>query len=709
MAAVATFTPKPHYSRRVSFNNLVQGGPVEKSPYITSPTEREKPINVEPLAAFFGNYSMSGKPAVPSISYRKTLRLPDPPSRSILKNKLSPTQLSSNITNAVSLGVSYHGDINDLVSSPLDVPRLELAKIYILDPNGNRIEDGSNAQVAQDNAIQNKTLEDSAIDDDEDLMSPTEAPKFKRPSFSGMTDEELLALDPQFANHKTSDLNSFKFNSTSTFYPTARRNSTTTSTSPTMAKQVFYPSLNENNYKSVSLTVKHNDFDEVAFPRTILTVLSGRRHTWNSLDWLLLIAEDVSDIPCFLQDGDHLVVSGLIPLKFLDQNQDRRRNSTLSCVEAKIQQKCESLLEYIMLNLPADLLRLKVTVELVLDVTASDPMALSQQKNKNVVKTGTKFMIDHLFKQYQPVIIVMGNKSTNLNFKYPKRIKKTLLAVPSVSGNALSITHRGSVSGPQRHSISGPSPSQTPNMSKETDADEYLIKLTSYLIKYAPVPVVLVGNATQFHVDFKKQSIRPPEKSGVTFAADLHDKYKARPQATEACKRKNSAISDISIESFNGNEERSLSSTKQTSLDSSPSLPEKVQDILESPGEDRFLRMMQAISDQSLSESNEYLGKVKSDTLSGDLLGSRVHQVYSSMSQGRQNGLLKSTSGSSSAYKVKSLISYDPEEEKRNEKLIKDKKLRKSTSRGSLVSSKLDTKVVQKKKSFLQKIGIKKS
>ena len=58
-------------------------------------------------------------------------------------------------------------------------------------------------------------------------------------------------------------------------------------------------------------------------------------------------------------------------------------------------------------------------------------------------------MIDHLFKQYQPNLIIIGNKSSNLNFKYPVKMNKL---------NNL-----------------------------------YLIKLSSYIVKYSTIPVILVG------------------------------------------------------------------------------------------------------------------------------------------------------------------------------------------------------------------------
>ncbi|ODV78747.1 uncharacterized protein CANTADRAFT_53277 [Suhomyces tanzawaensis NRRL Y-17324] len=581
------------FSRRVSFNNLHQDW-----------AETEPPA-WNPLYTQNGNYDHFSDPnfgygnstvndilkAYSQQPVKKKLKLPAPPSKSILKNKVSLQQLEYN-SMARDVAVECEDDFTD----------------------------------------NNKTL---TLGEQTHAAPPPAAPSSRRKLYLGMTDEELMALDPQFktTKAKTSNMENFKFDSQTTYYLPSRRPSTSTIGSQPAPRQVMYPSSNENNYKSISLTVKHNQFDQFPYNRTILTVLSGRRHTWNSVDWLLLINQSLEEsATSFLQDGDYLVISALIPLKFL--NDYKKHAKKPAALDDYLYKKCENLLNYIVNNelLKANDLRLKITVELVTD---NDPL------NGHIINprlTGTKYMLQHLFKQYQPSIVVVGNKSSNLNFKYPLKIKK------------------------------------------QNQKDEFLIKLSSFVVKYSPVPVVLVGNSTEFHNKTGREAIS------------------------------SSAESIESTESFTGPE---------------CDFGEQLATISESQSESRFEDMIKLISDKSLGDSRYYLEALnsKDDNLK---LDSKIHSIYRSQTTGhRSNSLHRMTSADSSThemyssndpiYKVRSLISYNEEKELKNDKLRKDLKrnrTRNSVSSKSTVGSDKkdakDKKDKKEKKSLWQKLGLKK-
>lgn len=650
--------PSGPYSRRVSFNNLhpddLESGASKFYSYSDSAATHHADLEVSKI---FGNYSLGSMMAGP----RKRVKLPDPPLKLILKNKLTPHQLLQNLQHAALLGVSYHGDLNDLAQA--DTEKLPID-----------------------------------LDLDDELLPPPPpppAPSARRKSYSQMTDEELMALDPQFSKPRTSSLDGFKFDLSSMYYSNARRASTG-GTLPAQAipKQVVYPSLNENNYKLMSLTVRHQGYDlEPSTTRTLLTVVSGRKHTWNSLDWLLLtvpenesgdesVSGHVGSIMSFLQDGDYLVVAGLVPLKFMEGCLDQKKQH---CIDDKLYQKCDHLLQYILDNLPDKSLRLKITVEFVLDVAPSDPLAGNYKKGQ---LTGAKFMLSHLFKQYQPTLVIVGNKLTNLNFKYPIRKRRQRSAVSPTPTLPIQLSKISL--GQSQSSDQGP--------------DAYLIKISSFLIKYSTVPLVLVGNSTVFH---HKSELK--QSTAVTFSDTKPPTSRSILDIPASHPRKDLATSDVSIESFNGNADSNSSSTLETPEE----LLDTIDDLQNSLSEARFADMLTSISLYSLAHSNNYLSVVNDDSvdrLSPQILNSKVHQVYSSI--GHKSGALsKSLSNGTAgkAYKVKSLISYSEEEEKKNEKMIHDKKLKKTASRGSVGSLKSsDDKKPKNKKSFFQKLGMKK-
>lgn len=659
----------PQYSRRVSFNNLSPEEPVS--------TNLQHPYGLHLVQAaeaavdflkVFGNYTFS----------RKRVRLPDPPAHSILRNRLSPAQLSSNIEHALLEGTSFHGDLNDLAANPpKNVPRLELARVVDAVENGNAtsadnldgnaIDPNDDASYdTNDNAtgVDNSQADTSAVGQNGESMangdsasgSSASTNASRRKLYSGMTNEELMALDPQYAPARHSDLGSFKFDSPTTAPPPSRRMSAPAISIP-RAKQVIYPSLNENNYRAVSLTSKHAEYDRVLEPRTLLTFLSGRKHTWNSLDWLLLSGHQVSQVQPFLVDGDHLVVAALVPLKFVQASDSRRAHSP----EQHLCARCDHLLDYIVASLPSGL-RVKVTVELVLD-EAPEPMV-----KKPLV--GTKYMLYHVFRQYQPTLVVVGNKSTNLNFRYPLRRSRPLQSQQQAQSNS------------KLTSVPALVPSLQPH---EREPERYLCKLSSFLIRHSPVPVILVGNRTVFH----RRLLHSPQIQ-VTFCDDGTQPSKSILDVPTNGSRKNSAVSDASIESFCGQDDVSSGSAE-----TADSLARTVAALSTSLDPSRFQDMVAAISLALASELRHYLELVRErgvDALPRIVIESKAHQAF-------MEGATKERSRNrGSVYKVKSLISYNEEDEKKNVKMIKKK-----------AQAQTQTPLQQKKRrSFLQKLHLKK-
>ncbi|CAG90951.2 DEHA2G20680p [Debaryomyces hansenii CBS767] len=631
------------FARRVSFNNLSPDYIDEddlSTPYTKNNGQgvdiRFKEINYgSPGSGTSGPSLFKDFPKMYSgggdnyTSSRKRYHLPDPPSKSILKNKLNPVQAQHNLEVGETDGINYHEDLNEIARS------------------------GTSAIYDSDDEE----------DDDEDRNDEQVEPG-RRKSYVGMSDEELMALDPQYINTKSkvSDVGQFRFDSQKTYYlPSSRR------TSANVISKATYPSSNENNYKSISLSVKHNDYDSTTASRTLLTVISGRKHTWNSLDWLLMIGNKQE--PSFLNDGDYLVVTSFIPAKFISQQEKKKKRTADELLLAK----CENLLNYITRELPVDL-RVKITVEFITD-QASEDSAIS---TKN--KTGIKYMLAHIFRQYQPMLVIIGNKSTNLNFKYPLRMKRNSESKPSTV--ATGIPRSSLPSDLKRHSL--PSPGTFQKRAK----DDYMIKFSSYIIKYSTVPVIVVGNVTKFH--------QMPRNSSKSSGTSIY------------------TSSNESIESY----VRSPTEEKLTELDLD--LKTEVNNLLNLDSVDKFQRILSSISDKSLSESNNYLEALKSrDSSSGGLkfddsviFNNKMHSIYNSQFQNRNNN----QNNSDKMYKVKSMISYDEEEERKNDKLRNNKKEKSLNSINSTKSTKPDNASLgsgdedkkPRKKSFWKKIGLKK-
>lgn len=603
-----------------------------------------------------------------------------------------------NIQHSKSLGINYHDDLNDLAQNP-------------------------------------------PVGPDGDVLMNDNPNKSRRKSYSEMTNEELMALDPQFqtTKSKVTNVDQFKFDSQSTYYlPSLKKGGL--SSSGGLKSQSIYPSSNDNNYKSISLTVKHKNYDQTAafvpsdtddsfvnMNRTLLTVISGRRHTWNALDWLLNIG-DYSNCDGFLIDGDYLVVTSIIPLKFIKDMEASKKKS--HSVDDILYKKCQNLLDYIINQLPSPDLKLKITVEFITDVAAE-----SGTSSKKLL-VGNKYMLSHVYKQYQPTLIVVGNRSTNLNFKYPIRLSKSGAVAPT-NNESSNITE------------------EFFSMTNNSESGHYLIKLSSYIIKYSTIPVIIVGNSTKPHdssvvnrsgvsVTFKNPSpfgVKPPPP---TISISEPDKIKkTTSEDTESITSFNGK-NDMDNKSITSSESGSLDSVKQTLT--RDELTSSLKELSASSELSKFEEMIKVISTNSLQEANNYLKIINNDSNpdTNEAIDSRIHEMYRSQLQGNNaasrtgsnlrrlsnGGLLANKSTSSDPiYKVKSLISYSEEDEKKNEQLLNSKRIKKISSQlsnsthSSVNSSGLGTKEKKlvkkvstptlddkkKKKSFFQKIGLKKT
>lgn len=398
----------------------------------------------------------------------------------ILRNQLNNVQVDQNIENSKKT-INYH--VMDVSDDEDEEP---------VSRRGSAVSNGNNDEELEDMIERNKTQL-----------------KSRRKSYSEMTNEELMALDPQFNTPKT-DLSNFKFDNAKTYYLSTKKNHNVLN-GKTFLKSELKPS---NNYKSYNLTIRTPGYEN-NFERTILCVFSGRKHTWNSIYWLLDSG--------FLQNNDYLVIASAIPETFIKQNHNHYKEI--------LRQRCEKLLNWISDMLPE--IEIKVTIELV-------------------IENSSKKFIQDLFVQYNPNILAFGNKSTNLNFKYPVKLNQSI-------GN------------------------------------NFLVKYSSYLIKYSTIPTIIVNSNSDV-------------------------------------KRKNSMASLDSIDSDYMHTDYSSPKT--------------------------YINLITQPSDKSLAESRNYLNQMKSkdDHSNGVTFNesvkfdSKLHSIYNSQLQ-KQN-----SSNSDKIYKVKSLI-----------------------------------------------------
>lgn len=644
-----TLSPQSPFKRRVSFNNLKpdyidQDILPNSTPVLVGGGQNDVRFRSPNYnSGLFGQFLKMGNEELSlgrssrlksagEFLGNKRPKLPDAPSKSILKNKLTPEQVEKNEEAGKEEGTIYHEDAS------------------------------------------------AAVEFDDDVGSPLPRPETRtRRSYSEMTNEELMALDPQFENtrSKVSNLNDFNFNCQGTFH-FSENSSRMQSPTVTYSNKIPYPSSNEDNYKAVSVTIKHEEYDETWDKRTLLTIISGKRHTWNSIDWILL-TNNKSE-PSFLVDGDHIVVASLLSAKALRSVEKKQH------YERELFRKCERLIDYIAQGLLDKNLKVKITVELI------NGNAAPNMPNAAKQKSGYKYILPHVFKQFQPNIVILGNKSTNLNFRYSTRLGRSVDARSDV----LDLKNWPSNGiDKKRHSFSAN------GLFEQKNNDDHTIKLSSYIIKYATVPVILVGNVTVFHQ--KTPNSRKGSAYSISSMNSINSDGKSSSEGTDSA------------------EERKYHVASKLDL--------KLKELSHSDSKLRFANMIGTISDKASDEAGAYLDTLKSRELSHSNLkfdesvvfNNKVHSMYLSQVNSNQNG-----GSSREMYKVKSLVSFDDDDDDNNEKKRKEKSRTRrndgrdqsrssKTRRPSNVSSKSskhsdsssqDQK--PKKKSFWSKIGLKK-
>ncbi|KAK6893633.1 hypothetical protein K6H09_003362 [Candida tropicalis] len=391
----------PEFARCVSFNNINPPAYDSDSPlnspiygsndnstadgnYTFSASSSSHPVSLDEFSFAYGRKNSNPNSY---ISKRKRLRLPPPPEKSILKNSVSSQQLEYNDlfqNNLADATINYHKE-EELLDEEKE--------------NGSSSTSSTNSSPLLTAVAGNGNVPD---------YNGANPPR--RKSLAGLTDEELMALDPQYSTSKTSNVDKFKFDNQQTYYlsPSSRRTSLPSESVSQLNKRQEYPTSNENNYKCISLSAKANNSVPSDYKRTILTIISGRKHTWKSLDWLVT-NEQFEGI---LQDGDALVVGALVPLKYLKNNKKRSKAS----IDEYLFQKCSNLLTYLMSYITKLDLKVKVTVEFVLDYDDEDDTLCTTISTGKILR-GNKYMIFHLFKQYQPHLVVLGNQDTPYNSK----------------------------------------------------------------------------------------------------------------------------------------------------------------------------------------------------------------------------------------------------------------------------------------------------
>ncbi|KAK6197370.1 uncharacterized protein RJT21DRAFT_131787 [Scheffersomyces amazonensis] len=241
--------------------------------------------------------------------------------------------------------------------------------------------------------------------------------------------------------------------------PAELENLLDTSLLQTAPKAPTYPTTPIIVHRGCTLTKKHKDFDKlydgllkpkapVLPKRSILIYVSGRRHTWVALDWILTN---------FLENGDSIVICCAInypdilthkkrknsfysPHGFLPPTNPRSRFLHRNKPE-NVPSICENLMEYVEAMVSPKKI-IKITIEFVVGDTKNVLKEMYKLYEPNLVCTATKPNIrisaplrswnsskltDRLVKNFPlPVIVVPAANMNNYEYKLEDRFKKQL-------------------------------------------------------------------------------------------------------------------------------------------------------------------------------------------------------------------------------------------------------------------------------------------
>ena len=153
-------------------------------------------------------HSSSAGTTATSFIKRKRLKLPPPPAKSILKNKVSQQQ------------VEYNNMFENISEATIEYHKQEREQQQEEDNDDDNSQSGSNGGSGNSSVNSSPLLTainiTTPISDIKDNQAPppsSSSSSSRRKSLVGLTDEELMALDPQFQTTKSKnhDLNKFKF------------------------------------------------------------------------------------------------------------------------------------------------------------------------------------------------------------------------------------------------------------------------------------------------------------------------------------------------------------------------------------------------------------------------------------------------------------------------------------------------------------------
>jgi hypothetical protein len=195
--------------------------------------------------------------------------------------------------------------------------------------------------------------------------------------------------------------------------------------------RIDYPSHSAITKDSFTLSSEHREYKRYAkkrVPRTLMVYITGRRHTWVGLDFV--IAE-------ILRSGDRLVIISRIPSSFKDELSKGGRHGELDPrIFASKAKRIQKYVQYIsdpriIFSLTIDIFFARSTTEVISEsLTIYQPLLLflAHKPNLRFVQKyswNTSRMSDRLVKNlYTPVVIVPATKMNAFEIQFFENLVK---------------------------------------------------------------------------------------------------------------------------------------------------------------------------------------------------------------------------------------------------------------------------------------------
>ncbi|SCU99988.1 LAMI_0G02146g1_1 [Lachancea mirantina] len=186
------------------------------------------------------------------------------------------------------------------------------------DPEMERVLDLRTAKNTQENSGSSKGYTTSAfsnLNEPEDKVMRGEYPVSKQPetqrrkTLAGMSDAEVLALEQKYESQSRTNYNMEQFDFGKQADVLIDSQNSKNLTSPANWSLTMYPSRPCVRHQALALTKVNRNFEKCLHERygddipeavrTVMCYISGREHTWSSVDWFV---ENMA------KDGDHLVI-----------------------------------------------------------------------------------------------------------------------------------------------------------------------------------------------------------------------------------------------------------------------------------------------------------------------------------------------------------------------------------------------------------------